>query len=323
MRPWLEHNQNDEVFASKFRGLREYTSEHSLQFKIDIARPFDNKTKYYSRLILNAVKSEFDRIYRTIDEDRNENPILYHLNNILNKRLKTHLRDIGNLIKQKDYELAYIDTKNTSYQIDPQHKADTYIIQYLKLALMQLYLEVQEAFKDWVDDVFIVEDFYTQLLNEPIPEQLHIKKLQVIEVTPEPARKPKPKTTDKPIPFNSFTYKQYNTAPDKLGDLWDSLKLNKFISANTPLATFKKVFSGSEINTPVTWTGNISELYYFVKLIHTDLKLVEYLKQKIWEVTCICFVDENGEPFDRSKFRSLKRPNLTGDKIDKAVNLLK
>jgi len=323
LRPWLEHNQNDEVFASKFRGLREYTSEHSLQFKIDIARPFDNKTKYYSRLILNAVKSEFDRIYRTIDEDRNENPILYHLNNILNKRLKTHLRDIGNLIKQKDYELAYIDTKNTSYQIDPQHKADTYIIQYLKLALMQLYLEVQEAFKDWVDDVFIVEDFYTQLLNEPIPEQLHIKKLQVIEVTPEPARKPKPKTTDKPIPFNSFTYKQYNTAPDKLGDLWDSLKLNKFISANTPLATFKKVFSGSEINTPVTWTGNISELYYFVKLIHTDLKLVEYLKQKIWEVTCICFVDENGEPFDRSKFRSLKRPNLTGDKIDKAVNLLK
>lgn len=323
MRPWLEHNQNDEVFASKFRGLREYTSEHSLQFKIDIARPFDNKTKYYSRLILNAVKSEFDRIYRTIDEDRNENPILYHLNNILNKRLKTHLRDIGNLIKQKDYELAYIDTKNTSYQIDPQHKADTYIIQYLKLALMQLYLEVQEAFKDWVDDVFIVEDFYTQLLNEPIPEQLHIKKLQVIEVTPEPARKPKPKTTDKPIPFNSFTYKQYNTAPDKLDDLWDSLKLNKFISANTPLATFKKVFSGSEINTPVTWTGNISELYYFVKLIHTDLKLVEYLKQKIWEVTCICFVDENGEPFDRSKFRSLKRPNLTGDKIDKAVNLLK
>src|SRR5690606_4252099 len=302
---------------------REYTSEHSLQFKIDIARPFDNKTKYYSRLILNAVKSEFDRIYRTIDEDRNENPILYHLNNILNKRLKTHLRDIGNLIKQKDYELAYIDTKNTSYQIDPQHKADTYIIQYLKLALMQLYLEVQEAFKDWVDDVFIVEDFYTQLLNEPIPEQLHIKKLQVIEVTPEPARKPKPKTTDKPIPFNSFTYKQYNTAPDKLGDLWDSLKLNKFISANTPLATFKKVFSGSEINTPVTWTGNISELYYFVKLIHTDLKLVEYLKLKIWEVTCICFVDENGEPFERSKFRSLKRPSLTGDKIDKAVNLLK
>lgn len=323
LRPWLEHNQNDEVFASKFRGLREYTSEHSLQFKIDIARPFDNKTKYYSRLILNAVKSEFDRIYRTIDEDRNENLILYHLNNILNKRLKTHLRDIGNLIKQKDYELAYIDTKNTSYQIDPQHKADTYIIQYLKLALMQLYLEVQEAFKDWVYDEFIVEDFYTQLLNEPIPEKLPISKIQILQIEPEPVRKPKSKKTETPIQFYSFFYKQYNTNPDKINDLWNSLKLNNFISHDTPLSTFKKIFSGREINTPVTWTGNISELYYFVKLIHTDLKLVEYLKQKIWEVTCICFVDENGEPFERSKFRSLKRPNLTGDKIDKAVNLLK
>lgn len=323
LRPWLEHNQNDKVFASKFRGLREYTSEHSLQFKIDITRSFDNKTKYYSRLILNAVKSEFDRIYRTIDEDRNENLILYHLNNILNKRLKTHLRDIGNLIKQKDYELAYIDTKNTSYQIDPQHKADTYIIQYLKLALMQLYLEVQEAFKDWVYDEFIVEDFYTQLLNEPIPEKLPISKIQILQIEPEPVQKTKTKKTETPIQFYSFFYKQYNKNPDKLGDLWDSLKLNNFISADTPLATFKKVFSGTEINTPVKWTGNPSELSYFIKSIHNDFKLVEDLKQKHWEVTCICFVDENGEPFDRTKFRSLKRPNLTGDKIDKAVNLLK
>lgn len=323
LRPWLTQNSMDDVFASKFRSLKEYTPQQPLQFEIEFFRPFDNKTKYYSRLILNTVKSDFDILYQTIDEDRNENLIRYYLNDILNKRLKTRLKDLGELLKEKDYALAYADPINTSYQLDQTHKANTYIMQLLKLGYMQLYLEVQEAFKDWVDDVFIVEDFYTQLLNEPIPEQLHIKKLQVIEVTPEPARKPKPKTTDKPIPFNSFTYKQYNTSPDKLGDLWDSLKLNNFISADTPLATFKKVFSGSKINTPVTWTGNISELFYFVKRIHKDLQLVEDLKQKQWQVTCICFVDENGEPFDRSKFRTLKRPNLTGDKIDNAVNLLK
>ena len=110
---------------------------------------------------------------------------------------------------------------------------------------------------------------------------------------------------------------------DKLTDLWDSLKLNNFISTDTPLPTFKKIFSGTEINNPVKWKGKISELYYFIKLIYTDFKLVENLKQKQWQVTCICFVNENGEPFSRSQFRSLKRPNLTGDKIDKAVNLLK
>lgn len=323
LRPWLSRNNPDEVFASKFRSLKEYTPQQPLQFEVEFFRPFDNKTKYYSRLILNTVKSDFDTLYNKIDEDRNENLIRYYLNDTLNKRLKTRLKDLGVLLKKKDYALTYINPKNTSYQIDKQHKADTYVMQLLKLGYMQLYLEVQEAFKDWVDDVFIVEDFYTQLLNEPIPEQLHIKKLQVIEVTPEPARKPKPKTTDKPIPFNSFTYKQYNTAPDKLGDLWDNLKLNKLISADTPLHTFKKIFSGTEINTPIKWTGNPSELSYFIKSIHNDFKLVENLKQKQWQVTCICFVNENGEPFSRSQFRSLKRPELTGDKIDKAVNLLK
>lgn len=323
LRPWLPQNSLDDVFAAKFRSLNEYTPKQPLLFQIDFHRPFDHKTKYYSRLILNTVKSDFDILYQTIDEDRNENLIRYYLNDILNKRLKTRLKDLGELLKEKDYALVYINPKNTSYQIDKQHKADTYVMQLLKLGYMQLYLEVQEAFKDWVDDVFIVEDFYTQLLNEPIPEQLHIKKLQVLEITLEPVRKPKPKATDKPIQFNSFTYKQYNTSPDKLGDLWDSLKLNNFISADTPLATFKKVFSGSEINRPITWSGNISELFYFVKCIHNDLKLVEDLKQKQWQVTCICFVDENGEPFERSKFRSLKRPSLTGDKIDSAVNLLK
>lgn len=323
LRPWLPQNSLDDVFASKFRSLKEYTPQQPLQFEIEFFRPFDNKTKYYSRLILNTVKSDFDTLYNKIDEDRNENLIRYYLNDTLNKRLKTRLKDLGVLLKKKDYALTYINPKNTSYQIDKQHKADTYVMQLLKLGYMQLYLEVQEAFKDWVYDEFIVEDFYTQLLNEPIPEKLPISKIQILQIEPEPVRKTKTKKTETSIQFNSFFYKQYNKNPDKLGDLWDSLKLNNFISKDTPLPTFKKIFSGTEINNPVTWTGNISELYYFVKLIHTDLKLVEYLKQKIWEVTCICFVDENGEPFERSKFRSLKRPSLTGDKIDKAVNLLK
>jgi hypothetical protein len=323
LRPWLDINSIDEVFSQKFHSLKVYTSNHHLQYQLTFERPIDYKTKYYQRLILNTLKMDFDIIFKTIDEDRDESLILYWLDNILNKRLKTQLRDIGTLIKQKDFALSYINPKNTSYQIDQQHKADTYIMQLLKLALMQLYLEVQEAFKDWVADELIVEDFYTQLLLEPIPEKLPIQKIQILEIEPEPVKKRKPKKEVESLPFYSFSYKQYPTHQDKLTDLWDSLKLNNFISTDTPLPTFKKIFSGTEINNPVKWKGKISELYYFIKLIYTDFKLVENLKQKQWQVTCICFVNENGEPFSRSQFRSLKRPNLTGDKIDKAVNLLK
>jgi hypothetical protein len=323
LRPWLDHNSLDEIFYSKFHSLKEYRSRHPLQFEIKFERPFDNKTKYYNLLIRNAIKSHFDTIYEAMDEDRNENLIHYYLNDILNKRLKTHLKDLGKLLKEKDFTLSYIDPKNTSYQLDQVHKANTFIMQLLKIALMQLYLEVQETFKEWVNDEFIVEDFYTQLLNEPIPDKLPIKKNEIIEVEPEPSLRPKANLKEKPIQFYSFFYKQYNTNPDKLQDLWVSLKHNNFIHPDTHLSSFKKIFSGTEINTPITWTGLPSDLYYFIKRIHTDLKLVEYLKLKIWEVTVICFVDENGQPFQRNQFRSLKRPNLTGDKIDNIVNLLK
>ncbi len=140
LRPWLSKNNPDEIYATKFRSLKEYTSQQPLQFEIDFFRPTDYKTKYYKRLILNTVKSEFDKYYRTIDEDRNENLIYYWINKILNEQLKTNLKDIGILLKQKDFALSYINPKNTSYQLDQAHKANTYIMQLLKLALMQLYL---------------------------------------------------------------------------------------------------------------------------------------------------------------------------------------
>ena len=323
MRPWLRHNSVDESFYSKFHSLKEYSSKHPLHFEIDFPRPVDNKTKYYNQLIRNAIKSQYDIIYEKIDNDRNENLIYYYLDKILNKHLATKIKDVGILIKQKDYALSYIDHKNTSYQLDQAHKANSYIVQLLKIALMQLYLEVQESFKEYVKDEFIVEDFYTQLLNEPIPDKLPITPIQIIEIEPEPINKPQTKKTSTAIQFHSFKYKQYNTSPEKLHDLWDSLKLNDFISSDTPLPTFKKIFSGTEINNPVKWIGNPSELSYFIKCIHNKYKLIDYLKQQHWKVTCLCFVDEDGNPFHFTQFRRLERPSLTGDKIDNAVNLLK
>src|SRR5690554_1611070 len=88
--PWLSRNNPDEVFAEKFRSLKEYTSQQPLQYQIEFHRPFDHKTKYYSRLILNTVKSEYDKYYHIIDEDRNENHIYYWINRILTKQLQTN-----------------------------------------------------------------------------------------------------------------------------------------------------------------------------------------------------------------------------------------
>ena len=142
-----------------------------------------------------------------------------------------------------------------------------------------------------------------------------ISKIAVIEIESKPVTSTKKQPKPQDAVLTSLTYKQLAINSDKLNDLHDSLKLNLFIAQNTSLSNFKRVFSGKEVTTPIVWTGNISEMYYFIKLIHIEHKYVDDLKQKQWQVTCICFIDKNGELFDRSNFRSLKRPKLTGDKI--------
>lgn len=83
------------------------------------------------------------------------------------------------------------------------------------------------------------------------------------------------------------------------------------------------MFSGKEITTPIRWIGNRSELFYFIKLIYSDFELVERVGQRNWEITCHCFVQKNGDVFDRTKFKDTKPPKLTKIKIERAVELLK
>ena len=123
--------------------------------------------------------------------------------------------------------------------------------------------------------------------------------------------------------FHSFTYKQYNTNPDKLTDLCDSLKKSKFISKETSASNFKKVFSGYEIKSPITWTGNVSEFYYFIKLLYTKHKLVGDLRQNQWKVACKCFCRPNGDYFEHEGLRKNQAPKSTSLLLESIVSLLK
>mgnify|MGYP003659849679 FL=1 len=57
LRPWLEKNSVDEKFAPKFRSLKEASTDYPFRYEIKFERPFDHKTKYYSKLILNTAKT--------------------------------------------------------------------------------------------------------------------------------------------------------------------------------------------------------------------------------------------------------------------------
>jgi len=325
LRPWLEGNKHDEKFTAIAGDLKLLGTDFDQLYNIDFYRYFNNKTRYYHKLITNEANNYCNNIIELINADDDIRIIKYLLGDTLKKKLKTLLKDVGKLIKVNDYDLKYINPYKSGYDIDKDHKADIYIIQLLKTAVIKVYLEIQEKFKSYLsNDYMEIEDLYLQVLSEPITEQTFLKRQTIIEIAPVGIKSDALKT-DKVLIFKpkSFKYKKLATNPDALKDLWDSLKLNLLIDKKTTFNDFKKVFSGKETTNRVRWTGNQSEFYWFIHLIYIKYKLVEDLKQQQWKVAGQCFVQADGTPFDVSKLRKLKGPNLTGGLIEKAVMLLK
>ena len=97
------------------------------------------------------------------------------LNEILNKCLRSRFKEIGKLIKEKDYSLVYINPYKTTFNIDSDHKTETFIYQLLKNALVIIYLDIQEAFLSLCSDIMEEQDIYTQMIFEHIPEKTFLK----------------------------------------------------------------------------------------------------------------------------------------------------
>jgi len=324
LQPWLPENNPDEKFAPMLSEIKAFEPKIKMKYEVDFFRPFNNKTKYYQKLIFREINKYCDLVISLIADDSNHQVKKYWLNDTLEKKLKTRLKEIGKLLKERHLDISYIDPSKSTFDMDANHKTDTYIIQLLKTCLIKIYLEIQDAYLNFREDVMVIEDFYTQLLFEPIPTNSFLKEALPI-ITIEPV---KPIAVEIPIPadvksFNSFTYKKLSKNAESLNDLCDCLKKNKLIADDTSTINFKKVFSGKEIAQPVIWTGNPSEFYYFIHLIYSEYKLVDNLKQKQWKVACQCFIQPDDIKFDPSKLRLLKKPQLSAYKIEKAIDLIK
>lgn len=125
----------------------------------------------------------------------------------------------------------------------------------------------------------------------------------------------------KAIPV-AFTYRSYNTNQSAITDLHNNLIKNQFIDSDTSLANFRKIFTNIEPTIPIVWLRNITELAYFVKLIHLKYKYIEPLGNDVWKVTANIFVGLNNVPFHWKCFRGQKKP-ARSKMLESAASLLK
>ena len=116
-----------------------------------------------------------------------------------------------------------------------------------------------------------------------------VKEINTRSKPPQPPAKTTP--TGK---YQSFKYIGKSNEQEKINYLFDDLKKQKFIAADTELKNFKKIFSANAIEKPIVWTGNVSELYYFIKQLHPIQRKVEDVKSNHWKIAILCFIKPDG-----------------------------
>lgn len=321
--PWLNENKPDEKFASKLSEIKTFDPGFPLAYSIEFYRPFNHKTKYYSKLLLNETVRYTNTVISAIQQNTDNRIIKFALNDTLNKKLKTKLKFIGDLIKDKNLDIKYINPAHTAFDVDADHKTDTYIIHLLKTCFMVIYLEIQDKFNGHIEDILVKEDFFTQLLFEPIPVDTFISKSAPTIILNEETKEIDTANPSTEKYIRSFSYLKLKHESENLTNLFDSLKLYNLIDQGTSLPNFKKVFSGKVVSTPIKWTGNQSEFYYFIQLLYTKWELMEDVKQRQWEIAVHCFVNKNNTPFDRKKLKNSKVPKSSQESLEKVVSNLK
>ena len=325
LRPWLDANKCDEKFVPLLGDITAIAPRFAPSYEFDFYRFFNARTRYYHKLITSEANNFCNQLLEHTDTNDDSRIIKYRLGVILKKRLPTLLKDVAKLIKANNYDLSYINPHKINPSLDADFKTEAYTIQLLKTALVKVYLEVQELFKSYLPDNYTeIEDLYLQFLSEPIPENSFLKRasqsIELQQTKPKDNQHIELKTAN--TNNKSFTYNNLHKNPDALKDLLNSLKLHQLIDEKTTIYDFKRIFSGEDTITPIIWTGNVSDLYYFIVLIHNEYKTVKNISPYHWQATANCFIKSDGSTFDTTQLKTQKKPKQNAHIIEKVASHL-
>lgn len=335
LRPWISENQNQERFSlmlmnglrSKipsvdafFKELLTATKEANIDLNddnfiessilakeykdpisLDLPSFINKKREFYGSLIKNEVL-RIQAVIDSIISKQTEDDIAYSEANILLQKIEFLIRESSKVEQTDDDNL--------------------YIINCVKYSLFRLHTFMRDSYPDLLSVNILSDSEIIYMLAHNQEEDNLIQNF-----LSQKSKKSKSSKEVNQLPISSsnlksFNYIQKDIYPENIMALYDNLKEQKLICKNTNFASFKKILSGRQITNPIGWIGKISELHYFIKLIHNINKSVKQLKSKHWEVACKCFVDADGQPFDQYRLKDQKIPKLSIDKLEKTAKLL-
>jgi hypothetical protein len=105
--------------------------------------------------------------------------------------------------------------------------------------------------------------------------------------------------------YKSFKLKNFVKHQNEIAQLFKSLQEGRFISNDTNLKIFDKVFKGVILPKKITWIGYQGDLVYFIRRLK-EKEIIIDPKHDIWKITSTLFLKEDGCSFSQSGLKGSK-----------------
>jgi hypothetical protein len=189
LRPYRHRDDKQDVY----RELLATQSVEHYQFQpareVAFFKPPTPRTTWYRNLIHHEAISYYNEISLLIAAAQDDTEKRFHVYTALNKEVGEKLRQVATETERLDYRLEYINPEG-NHRLKEIHTAEeTYIFQYLKTELIALYLNIQEAFKEYLNEEIKDEAWiYLVYFGEAVPKKPLLKSAEAIVLPLKPAK---------------------------------------------------------------------------------------------------------------------------------------
>lgn len=182
LRPWT----NREVTEAKFKELLQKVKPQHFVFQpayeVDFPKPLTAKRKYYHAIIENEAIRYLNNFHQIIEGCLNDKEKKYWVHTTLTKVFAPKLKEASKVIDDNGYTIDLISAGSKS-KADKNTLDEAYIIQHVKYQLIRLYMEIQEAYRDFLkDDETPEEELHQIYFSEEAPSKSLLIEAQKIKL---------------------------------------------------------------------------------------------------------------------------------------------
>lgn len=184
LRPGRHRKTPQSKYKELFSDIKRESYHHQPTFEVEFFKPRTEKAKYYQQLINNESIRYYNFICDLVNDAIDNDIKKMWVHTTLAKVLTDKLIQVASVIERLDYPISNIDPKRDNKLKDATISEETFIYQYLKIQLIQLYLNIQEAFGEYLnDDKLEEEDIYLKFFNDLAPSPSFIKECEKFEIS--------------------------------------------------------------------------------------------------------------------------------------------